>query len=112
MPKTYTFKLRPNQKFERQRDNDGETTLAFSLQRVVILDKTPAFLFTQLRLDQGQRRDPDPPRPTSSTPEVHYSRELCASRSCFEDLMATVAASVVEKRWRWKNEVSGDLSNT
>src|SRR6476659_4255295 len=45
--KTYTFKLRPNQKFE-----SGATVTAddmvFSLQRVVLLDKTPAFLFTQL----------------------------------------------------------------
>ena len=45
--KTYTFTLRPNQKFE-----SGATVTAddmvFSLQRVVLLDKTPAFLFTQL----------------------------------------------------------------
>ena len=45
--KTYTFKLRPNQKFESGAPVTADD-MAFSLQRVVILDKTPAFLFTQL----------------------------------------------------------------
>ncbi len=45
--KTYTFKLRPNQKFESGATVTADD-MAFSLQRVVIMNKTPAFLFTQL----------------------------------------------------------------
>src|SRR5215475_7721266 len=45
--KTYTFKLRTNQKFESGAPVVADD-MAFSLQRVVIMNKTPAFLFTQL----------------------------------------------------------------
>ena len=50
--KTYTFKLRPNQKFESGATVTADD-MAFSLQRVVLLDKTPAFLFTQLGWDKN-----------------------------------------------------------
>jgi peptide/nickel transport system substrate-binding protein len=52
--KSYTFTLRPNQKFESGAVVTAND-MAFSLQRVVILDKTPAFLFTQL----GWNKDKD-----------------------------------------------------
>src|SRR5215471_2962277 len=45
--KTYTFKLRPNLKFANG-DPVTADDMVWSLQRVVLLDKTPAFLFTQL----------------------------------------------------------------
>ena len=45
--KTFTFKIRPNQKFESGAPVTAED-MAWSLQRVVIMDKTPAFLFAQL----------------------------------------------------------------
>src|ERR1700756_4393688 len=44
--KTYTFKLRPNQKFGSG-DPITADDMAWSLQRVVLMDKTPAFLFPQ-----------------------------------------------------------------
>ncbi|MBV9521261.1 MAG: ABC transporter substrate-binding protein, partial [Alphaproteobacteria bacterium] len=45
--KTYTFKLRPNLKFASGAPVTA-ADMAWSLQRVVLLDKAPAFLFTQL----------------------------------------------------------------
>src|SRR6478736_5381742 len=45
--KTFTFKLRPNQKFESGAAVTAED-VAWSLQRVVLMDKTPAFLFPPL----------------------------------------------------------------
>src|SRR5215831_7585575 len=45
--KTYTFKLRTGQKFQDGTPLTAEDA-AFSLQRVVLMNKTPAFLLTQL----------------------------------------------------------------
>ena len=54
--KTYTFKLRTNQKFESGAPVTADD-MAFSLQRVVIMNKTPAFLFTQLGWNKDNVRD-------------------------------------------------------
>jgi len=106
--KTFTFKLRPNQKFE-----SGATVtaydMAFSLQRVIIMDKTPAFLFAQLGWTKDNVKTlvtaPDP-----STLKFTITQDFAPSLVL--NLMATVAASVVEKKVAMANEVNGDLGNT
>src|ERR1700692_3883500 len=45
--KTFLFKLRPDLKFHSGAPLSADD-MALSLQRVVLLDKSPAFLFTQL----------------------------------------------------------------
>ena len=45
--KTFTFKIRPNLKFQSGAPVTAED-VEFSLQRVVLMDKTSAFLLTQL----------------------------------------------------------------
>src|SRR5215472_7401019 len=106
--KTYTFKLRPNQKFESGAPVTADD-MAFSLQRVVLLDKTPAFLFTQLGWDQNNVKSlitaPDP-----STLKFTITESFAPTLVL--NLMATVAASVVEKKVAMANEVNGDLGNT
>ena len=106
--KTYTFKLRPNQKFESGAPVTADD-MAFSLQRVVILDKTPAFLFTQLGWNKDNVKSlvtaPDP-----STLTFTIIENLAPSLVL--NLMATVAASVVEKKMALAHEVNGDLGNT
>ncbi len=106
--KTYTFKLRPNQKFE-----SGATVTAddmvFSLQRVVILDKTPAFLFTQLGWNKDNVKSLIT-APDASTLKFTITENFAPSLVL--NLMATVAASVVEKKVAMANEVNGDLGNT
>ena len=106
--KTFTFKLRPNQKFE-----SGATVTAddmvFSLQRVVILDKTPAFLFTQLGWNKDNVKTLIT-APDASTLKFTITENFAPSLVL--NLMATVAASVVEKKVAMANEVNGDLGNT
>src|SRR6516164_3620255 len=106
--KTYTFKLRPNQKFESGATVTADD-MAFSLQRVVLLDKTPAFLFTQLGWDKDNVKSlitaPDP-----ST--LKFTITETFAPTLVLNLMATVAASVVEKKVAMANEVNGDLGNT
>ena len=105
--KTYTFKLRPNQKFESGATVTADD-MAFSLQRVVMLDKTPAFLFTQLGWNKNNVKSlitaPDP-----STLKFTITEDF--SPIMVLNLMATVAASVVEKKVAMANEVNGDLGN-
>ena len=105
--KTFTFKLRPNQKFE-----SGATVTAddqaFSLQRVVLMNKTPAFLFTQLGWTKDNVKDNikalDP-----HTLEIKIVNDYAPTLVL--NLMATVAASVVEKKVALANEKEGDLGN-
>ena len=54
--KTFTFKLRTNQKFESGAPVTADD-MAFSLQRVVIMNKTPAFLLTQLGWNKDNVRE-------------------------------------------------------
>jgi peptide/nickel transport system substrate-binding protein len=106
--KTYVFKLRTNQKFESGAPVTADD-MAFSLQRVVIMNKTPAFLFNQLGWTKDNVRDlvtvVDPHTLQIKTTE-NFAPTLVLN------LMATVAASVVEKKVAMANEANGDLGNT
>jgi peptide/nickel transport system substrate-binding protein len=106
--KTHVFKLRPNQKFASGAPVTAED-MAWSLQRVVLLGKTPAFLFTQLGCSKDnvktlvQATDPD-------TLTFKITEDLAPSRVL--NLMSTFAASVIEKKVAMANEVNGDLGNS
>jgi peptide/nickel transport system substrate-binding protein len=106
--KTYVFKLRPNQKFASSAPVTAED-MAWSLQRVVLLGKTPAFLFTQLGWNKDnvktlvQATDPD-------TLTFKITEELAPSLVL--NLMSTFAASVIEKKVAMANEANGDLGNS
>ncbi len=54
--KTYTFTLRPGVKFASGNPLGAEDVV-FSLQRAVLLDKTPAFILTQFGLSKDNARD-------------------------------------------------------
>ena len=105
--KTYTFKLRTNQKFESGAPVTADD-MAFSLQRVVLMDKTPAFLFTQMGWTKDNVRDLvkalDP-----NTLQFRITADFAPTLTL--NLMATVAASVVEKKVALAHEVNGDLGN-
>jgi peptide/nickel transport system substrate-binding protein len=106
--KTYTFALRANQKFESGAPVTADD-MAFSLQRVIIMNKTPAFLFTQLGWNKDNVRDLVKvldPHTLQFTIKEDFAPTLVLN------LMATVAASVVEKKVAMANEVNGDLGNT
>ena len=62
--KTITLKIRAGQTFHSGNPLTAED-VAFSLQRVIMLDKTPAFILSQLGWTQGQCRRTWSRRPTS-----------------------------------------------
>ena len=105
--KTYTFKLRTNQKFQSGAPVTADD-MAFSLQRVVLMNKTPAFLFNQMGWTKDNVRDLvkalDP-----QTLQFKITADFAPTLTL--NLMATVAASVVEKKVALANEVNGDLGN-
>jgi peptide/nickel transport system substrate-binding protein len=104
---TYTFKLRGNQKFESGAPVTAED-MAFSLQRVVLMDKTPAFLFTQL----GWSKDNVKSLVKAIDPAtLQFTITQKFAPSLVLNLMATVAASVVEKKVVLSHETNGDLGN-
>jgi peptide/nickel transport system substrate-binding protein len=106
--KTFTFKLRPNQKFESGAPVTADD-MAFSLQRVVIMNKTPAFLFTQLGWTKDNVKDLVKAT-DADTLQIKIVEDFAPTLVL--NLMATVAASVVEKKVAMANEASGDLGNT
>ena len=105
--KTFVFKLRPNQKFASGAPITADD-MAWSLQRVVLLDKTPAFLFTQLGWSKDNVKDlvqaTDP-----GTVTFKITEDLAPSLVL--NLMSTFAASVVEKKVAMANETNGDMGN-
>ena len=54
--KTITLKIRPGQKFHSGNPVTAED-VAFSLQRVIMLDKTPAFILSQLGWTKDNVKD-------------------------------------------------------
>ena len=106
--KTFTFKLRPNQKFESGAPVTADD-MAFSLQRVVLLDKTPAFLFTQL----GWNKDNVKvlvKAPDASTLTFTITEDLRPLAGAEPDEPPWPPRSS-RRRWRMANETNGDLGN-
>lgn len=106
--KVFTFKLRPNQVFQ-----DGEKLTAedaaFSLQRVVIMDKTPAFLLDQL----GWTKDNVKDLVKATAPDtLQFTIKADLAPSLVLNLMTSIVASVVEKKATLAHEANGDLGNT
>ena len=105
--KTFTFKVRPGQKFHSGNPLTAGD-IAFSLQRVVILNKAPSFLLTQLGWNADnvkqlvQAVDPSTVRLTI----VHdYAPSLVLS------LLGSIVASVVDEKEVMAHAVDGDLGN-
>ena len=105
--KNFTFKIRPGLKFASGAPITADD-MAWSIQRVVILDKTPAFLFEQLGWNKDNVKDlvkaTDP-----LTLTFKITEDLAPSLVL--NLMSTYAASAVEKKVALANEVNGDLGN-
>jgi peptide/nickel transport system substrate-binding protein len=105
--KTFTFKLRKGMTFHSGAPVTAEDA-AFSLQRVVKLDKTPAFLIDQLgwtkdNVDAMVKAIDD------STLQVTIDADFAPSLVL--SLMSSVVGSIVEKKVALEHEVNGDLGN-
>ncbi|MBV9243793.1 MAG: ABC transporter substrate-binding protein, partial [Methylobacteriaceae bacterium] len=105
--KTFTFKLRSGLKFQSGDPVTAEDA-AFSLQRVVKLDKTPAFLITQLGWTKDNV-DKLVKAVDAGTLEFTISEDF--SPSLVLSLMSSIVGSVVEKKTALAHEVNGDLGN-
>lgn len=105
--KTFTFKLRKGLTFHSGAAVTAEDA-AFSLQRVVKLDKTPAFLIDQLGWTKDNV-DAMVKAVDDSTLQVTISADFAPSLVL--SLMSSVVGSIVEKKVALEHEVSGDLGN-
>lgn len=105
--KTLTFKMRPGQKFASGNPITA-ADVAFSLQRVVKLDKTPAFLIGQLgwtkdTVDQLVKAVDD------QTVQITITEDF--SPSLVLSLMSSVVGSVVDMKTVMEHETDGDFGN-
>ena len=103
----FTFTLRRNLKFHSGAPLTAEDA-AFSLQRVVLLDKVAAYLFTQLgwtRANVQELVQATGP----STLSLQITEDFAPSLVL--NLLSSVAGSVLEKKLVLANEAGGDLGN-
>ena len=105
--KTFTFKLRPNLKFHSGAPVTAEDC-AFSLQRVVLLDKTPAFLITQLGWTKANVKD----LIKATAPDtLQFTITEGFAPSMVMNLMTSIIGSIVEKKVAMAHAKDGDLGN-
>jgi peptide/nickel transport system substrate-binding protein len=105
--KTFTFRIRPGQKFSSGNPLTAADAV-FSLQRVVKLDKTPAFLVGQLgwtkdNVEQFVKQVDD------STFTITITEDFAPSLVL--SLMSSVVGSVVDKKTAMEHEAAGDMGN-
>ncbi|WP_134496990.1 ABC transporter substrate-binding protein [Microvirga pakistanensis] len=103
--KTYTFKIRQNKKFASGNPLTAEDVV-FSLQRAVILDKSPAFILGQFGFDKNNVKDKiKQTGPYELTIEVDKPYAPTFVLYC----LTSTVASVVDKKLVTQNEKDGDL---
>ena len=103
--KTITLKIRPGQKFHSGSPVTAED-VAFSLQRVILLDKTPAFILSQLGWTKDNVKDLVKAI-DKSTVTLTITEDF-GSSFVLNTLSAGVA-SVVDKKTVLAHEKNGDL---
>lgn len=105
--KTYTFKIRPGQKFMSGNPVTAEDC-AWSLQRVVIMNKTSGFLLTQF----GWNKDNVKELVKATSPDTLVINVPAAfAPTLVLNMMTSIVASVVDMKTALANEKDGDLAN-
>jgi peptide/nickel transport system substrate-binding protein len=102
--KTYTFELRPGVKFASGNPLGAEDVV-FSLQRAVLLDKTPAFILTQFGLSKDNVKDRI--RQTGPLTLTLETDKAYAPTLVYNCLTANVAG-IVDKKLVMANEAVKD----
>nr|WP_322095968.1 ABC transporter substrate-binding protein [Pelagibius litoralis] len=105
--KTYTFKMRQGVTFPSGNPMTAEDA-AFSLQRAIILDKTPAFILTQFGFTADNVADKI--RATDDMTLVIETDRAYAPTFVLYCLTATIS-SIVDKKTVMEHEVDGDLGH-
>jgi peptide/nickel transport system substrate-binding protein len=105
--KVFTFKLRPGQKFHSGNDLTAED-VEFSLERVILLNLTPAYLFQALGWSVDNVKDMvkvvDP-----LTVQLTVSEKFAPTYVL--NLMSTVTSSIVDRKEAMAHEKDGDLGH-
>ncbi len=105
--KTFTFKLKTNYKFSSGKPVTAEDA-AFSLQRAIILGKTPAFIIAQF----GFNKDNVEKLIRASDPQTLVIELPAATApSFFLNCLGSNVGSVVEKAVAMANAKDGDFGN-
>ncbi len=103
--KTYSFELKPGVKFASGNALSAED-VAFSLQRAVLLDKSPAFILTQFGFTKDNVKDKiKQTGPLTLTFETDKSYAPTFVYNC---LTANIA-SIVDKKLVMSKELNGDM---
>lgn len=103
--KTFTFELKPGLKFASGNPITAEDVV-FSLNRVVQLDKTPAFIITQL----GLKKDTVAERVKATGPlTLTIETDKAFAPSFVLNCLTANVASVVDKKLLLTKEVNGDM---
>ena len=105
--KTFTFKLRNGMKFHSGAPVTAGDA-AFSLQRVIKLDKTPAFLISQLGWTKDNV-DKMVTAPDDGTLVVKIDADFAPSLVL--SLLSSIVGSIVEKKVAMEHDAGGDLGN-
>lgn len=103
--KTFTFKIRPDRKFASGNPITAEDVV-FSLQRAVILDKSPAFIIGQFGLTKDNVKDKiKQTGPYELTIEVDKPYAPTFVLYC----LTSTPAAVIDKKLVMQHEKDGDL---
>ncbi len=102
--KTYTFKIRDGVKFHSGNPVTAEDA-AWSLQRAVKLNKTPAFILTQF----GFTPENVDQMITANGNEVQITTDKVYAPSFFYNILTAIVASVVDKKVALEHEQNGDM---
>ena len=105
--KTYTFKMRDGVKFASGNPMTAEDA-AFSLQRAIILDKSPAFILTQFGFTKENVKEKI--RATDASTLVLETDQAYAPTFVLYCLTATIS-SVVDMKLVMEHETGGDLGH-
>ncbi|MEO5734040.1 MAG: ABC transporter substrate-binding protein, partial [Rubrivivax sp.] len=105
--KTFTFELKPGLKFASGNPLTAEDVV-WSLQRSVLLDKTPAFILTQFGLTKENVKDKV--RQTGPLTVVLETGKAFAPTLVYNCLTANVAA-IVDRKLLLSKEAGGDMGH-
>ena len=105
--KTFTFKLRPGLTFQNGDPVTAED-VAFSLQRVVLLDKTPSFLLTQFGWTKDNVKDLVKAQDPST---FVFTLAADFAPSLVLNVVSSTIGSVINKKVAVEHETDGDLGN-
>src|SRR5215203_5669703 len=103
--KTYTFKMKQGLKFHSGNPITAEDA-AWSLQRVVKLNKTPSFILTQFGFTP---ENVDQMIKATGPNEFIITTDKAYAQSFFYNILTAIVASVVDKKEALAHEQNGDM---